>query len=171
VGAADYERFSDGAHRAVVLTERLAREAGRDLAGPEDMLVALAEADPDARRALEAAGTTTDVLRQRVSSWSPERAAVPQAHFSPSLHRAVQRATRFAVQERSESVTGRHLLRGLLDGKDEVVWRVLISVGVDPGPLADRPAAVVRLQERNDGDGVRGVRGVRPRRLALWRTF
>jgi ATP-dependent Clp protease ATP-binding subunit ClpA len=168
VGAADYERFSDGAHRAVVLTERLAREAGRAMAGPEDLLVALAEADPDACRALEAAGTTTEILRQRVTSWSPVRPAVPQAHFSPSLHRAVQRATRFAVQERSESVTGRHLLRGLLDGEDDVVWRVLISVGVDPGPLADRPAAEVRFPEHS---AVGGVRGLRPRRLALWRTF
>jgi ATP-dependent Clp protease ATP-binding subunit ClpA len=166
VGASDYERFSDGAHRAVVLTERLAREAGRDIAGPEDMLVALAEADLDARAALEAAGTSTEALRQRVSSWSPDRPAVAQARFSPSLHRAVQRATRFAGQERSQAVTGRHLLRGLLDGEDEVVWRVLISVGVDPGPLADRPARPprpeVRLPERQ-------TRMVRARRVALWR--
>jgi ATP-dependent Clp protease ATP-binding subunit ClpA len=142
VAAADYERFSDGAHRAVVQAERVARERGHDVAGPEDLLIALAESDPAARRHLEEAGAPPGAIRSRVEEWAPAGSPsqpVTMAMFSPLLQRAVQRASRFAAQERGAEVTGRHLLRGLLDGEDEIVWRVLISLGIDPGPLA-RPA-------------------------------
>jgi ATP-dependent Clp protease ATP-binding subunit ClpA len=121
-----------------VLAERVAREAGREIAGSEDLLVALATVDPDAADALEAAGTSADEVKRRVAEWGHAGPPVPQASFSPTLHRAVLRATRYAAQERMPHVTGRHLLRGLLEGEDEVVWRVLISLGVDPGPLANR---------------------------------
>ena len=136
MAASDFERFGDGAYRAVVLAERLARDSGRALVGPEDLLVALARTDLEAGTALAAAGVSPDELADRVSEWSPVGPAVPQAHFSPSLHRAVQRANRFASQERADTVTGRHLLRGLLDGEDEVVWRVLLSLGLDPAALS-----------------------------------
>jgi ATP-dependent Clp protease ATP-binding subunit ClpC len=151
VAAADYERFSDGAHRAVVQAERVARDRGHDVAGPEDLLIALAESDPAARRDLEGAGATPAAIRSRVEEWAPPGSSsqrVTMAMFSPLLQRAVQRASRFAAQERGAEVTGRHLLRGLLDGEDEIVWRVLISLGVDPGPLA-RPAATAVRSARN----------------------
>lgn len=147
MAAADYERFSDGAHRAVVHAERVARERAHDVAGPEDLLIALAESDPAARRDLEDAGATPAAIRSRVEEWAPAGSpsqAVTMAMFSPLLQRAVQRAVRFAAQERAAEVNGRHLLRGLLDGEDEIVWRVLISLGVDPGPLARPPATAVR---------------------------
>lgn len=152
MAASDYERFSDGAHNAVVLTERLAREAGRGLAGPEDLLVALASVDPDAKFALLDAGTSAETLQDRVDEWvggvpgSAEAARVDQARFSPNLQRAVHRAVRLSQQERAQVVSGRHLLRALLDSDDDVVWRVLISVGVDPGPLANRPAPTKRSE-------------------------
>jgi len=138
--ARDYSRFSDGAHAAVVRAERVARQRGHALAGPEDLLVALAEADPVARRTLEKAGTTAASIRARLEQWTPSGAESEGfASFSPPLQRAVERAGRFAAQERAAEVTGALLLRALLDDEDEIVWRVLLSVGVDPGPLA-RPA-------------------------------
>jgi ATP-dependent Clp protease ATP-binding subunit ClpA len=173
VTAADYERFSDAAHRAVILAERLARQAGRDLAGPEDLLVALAQTDLEVRTILEQAGTTADVLAQRVAEWTTVGSPVEVAAFSPSLHRAVMRASRYAVQERSDDVTGRHLLRGLVDGEDEVVWRVLISVGVDPAAVAGRrdggASGAGRSAELHPPEATRPRIG-RPRLLALWRA-
>lgn len=167
--ASDFERFDDGAYRAVVLAERLARQAGRALAGPEDLLVALSQTNLEATAVLSAAGATPDALAARVAEWEGSAGAPPvaQAHFSPSLHRALQRAGRFASQERRSSVTGLHLLRGLIDGEDEVVWRILLSLGIDPGAL------VPALSDRADAVPARAAprsRGAWSVLTAVWRT-
>jgi ATP-dependent Clp protease ATP-binding subunit ClpA len=171
LSAADFERFSDDAHRAVVLAERVARESGRESVDTEHLLVALADVDPDARALLEEAGTSAAAIQQRVAEWGHAGPPVVRAVFSPSLHRAVQRAGRLAQQERAREVTGRHLLRGLLEGDDESVLRVLLSLGVDPGVITGRPSGGGSGSGGSESGGSGGGGGASARRrFALLRA-
>lgn len=141
--AAEYDRLSDAAHQAVVLAERNARLAGHDVVGTEHLLVALADQDDEVRDRLAAVDVTLAALRARVDEWSHQGAPVQRAVFSPSLRRTVHLAGRLATQDRSNMVTGRHLLQALLEVEDDFVLRVLIGLGVDPGALRRRFARAV----------------------------
>jgi ATP-dependent Clp protease ATP-binding subunit ClpA len=167
VAASEYERFSDAAHRAVVSAEREAREAGHEIVGTEHLLVSLASVDDDVRSRLAASGLTAEALRERVLEWAPSSGGpVEHAVFSPSLRRAVQLSGRLATQERSSTITGRHLLRAVLEVEDDLVLRVLIGLGVDPGALRRRAAPVIATAERA---GIRADRADRADREPLIR--
>lgn len=142
MGAAEYERFSDAAHRAVVLAEREARTTGHEIAGPEHLLLTLMETNIDVQARLEAVGVNQVRLRDRMAEWQPAAnavAPVERAVFAPTLRRAVQLSGRLATQERSHTVTGLHLLHALVEVEDEFLLRLLIGLGVDPADLRFRP--------------------------------
>ncbi|MDQ1438028.1 MAG: ATP-dependent Clp protease ATP-binding subunit ClpC [Acidimicrobiaceae bacterium] len=145
--AAEYERFSDVAHGAVVTAEREARLAGQEVVGTEHLLAALVDQDADVRDRLAAAGVTPHALHARIEAWSHRRPSVDRAVFSPALRRTVSLAARLATQDRSPLVQGRHLLNALLEVEDEFVLRILIGLGVDPGSLRRRNAPKPRRLE------------------------
>lgn len=149
--AAEYDRFSDAAHRAVVLAERAAREAGHEMAGPEHLLCALADTDDEVAERLAEVGVSRAALQARVAEWTHGSIPVERAVFSPALRRTVHLAGRLASQDRSPTVSGRHLLTALLEVEDEFVLRVLIGLGVDPGALRRRHSAVGASNVMNGG--------------------
>ena len=167
--AADYESFSDPAHRAVVEAEKLAREHGHGLVGPEHLLVTVMAADPPVRALLACRGVSPEEVARAYEQWAPRQAPVGRtAGFSPGLRRVVQLATRQARQERSTQVTGLHLLHGIACSEDEVAWRLLATIGVDPDRLVTDPAA--GSPGRTTGDEHGGRRGWRRSILGAART-
>ena len=158
VPGSEYERLSDGAHLAVVLAERDARLAGHEVVSTEHLLVTLVESDEDVRGRLAVFGIGPEALRARVEEWTHNSLPVQQAAFAPSLRRTVQLAGRMAVQDRSATIEGRHLLSALLEVEDEFVLRVLISLGVDPGALRRRNTMRARRGEVRVDDEPAGRR-------------
>lgn len=161
--AAEYDRFSDAAHRAVVLAERAAREAGHEMVGPEHLLCALIEVDPEVAERLAEAGVSPAGLQARVAEWSVGGPPLERAVFSPALRRTVHLAGRLASQDRSPMVTGRHLLTAALEAEDEFLLRVLIGLGVDPGALRRRPGLAAPSAVKPGAAG--GAGGARRRGL------
>jgi ATP-dependent Clp protease ATP-binding subunit ClpA len=112
LGAAEYERFSDAAHRAVVRAEREARQAGHAVAGPEHLLLALLLTDADVRERLRAIGVSEESVRGRLGTGSGD---VTLAVFSPALRRAVHLAGRLATKDRSATIACSHLADAVLE--------------------------------------------------------
>jgi ATP-dependent Clp protease ATP-binding subunit ClpA len=160
VRAAEYDRLSDAAHRAVVLAERAAREAGHEMAGPEHLLCALADTDDEVADRLAEVGVSRAALQARMAEWCHRGAPLERAVFSPALRRTVHLAGRLASQDRSPTVAGRHLLTALLEVEDEFVMRVLIGLGVDPGALRRRPGVVAASAVVAAGGGQGRRRGL-----------
>ncbi len=186
--AAEYERFSDAAHQAVVQAERVARLSGKDVVGLEHLLLALIDCDDDVRDRLLVAGVDRESVVAKLAEWDAasgggsSSAAAPQpvahAAFSQTLRRAVHLAGRMATQERSTAVVGRHLLGALIEVEDEFVLRLLVSLGTDPADLARRAATRPRRIELRipsfDGDGSDGPDDgddAAPRRRGLLATL
>jgi ATP-dependent Clp protease ATP-binding subunit ClpA len=118
---------------ASAATEQL--ELGHDRVGTEHLLLALlADEGSGSAQLLTAAGATLSAARHMVSEVAvgqsdPTRSG-DGVRFTSRAQRALDRAGRFARQERAGEITERHVLLGVLD-VEGLACQVLRRLGVD----------------------------------------
>ena len=111
------------------------RELGHDRVGTEHLLLALlSHAGNDSAEVLTAAGATWSAARHMVSEVAVRQSdptpAGDDIRLTSRAQRALDRAGRFARQERAPSTTERHVLLGVLD-VEGLACQVLRRLGVD----------------------------------------
>jgi ATP-dependent Clp protease ATP-binding subunit ClpA len=111
------------------------RELGHDRVGTEHLLLALlADQGSESAELLTTAGATWSAARHMVSEVAvrPSEPTPPgeAVRFTSRAQRALDRAGRFARQERASSTTEQHVLLGVLD-VEGLACQVLRRLGVD----------------------------------------
>jgi ATP-dependent Clp protease ATP-binding subunit ClpC len=109
-----FERFTDGARRAVVLAQEEARLQNRNYIGTEDVLLGLIHQEEGvAAKALESLGISLETVRLQVeeivapSSEPPAAGLIP---FSPRAKKALELAVRESFQLGHGEVGTEHIL-------------------------------------------------------------
>jgi len=111
------DRFTDRARRAVALADQAAGSMGHDTVDTGHLLLGLiGEGEAGAAQALKAAGVTIGAATEAVCRDRPPGDAAPSCNraFAPSLQRALELASREALQLGHNFVGTEHLLLGLV---------------------------------------------------------
>lgn len=143
-----FERFTDRARRAVVLSQEQARLLNHNYIGTEHLLLGLSAEDQAhslAATALNRAGAGLDAVRAQVVEFVGEGGAPPSGHipFTPGAKRALEGSLREAIRLDHNHIGTEHLLLGLLiSPSDEPGIKVLRRLDVN---LDDLRAEVLRL--------------------------
>jgi ATP-dependent Clp protease ATP-binding subunit ClpA len=133
-----FEGFTTQARRVVECAVEEARDLRHDRVGTEHLLLGLLAHDAGATGAvLRSAGASVAAARHKVAeavpAGGPSTAELPR---SARAERALERAARFARQERAPAVGPEHVLLGVLD-VEGLACQVLRGLGVDVGHLRD----------------------------------
>ena len=132
-GEASMDRFTNRAKVVVLKAQNAARDRGhREVTSPHLVLGLLAEWEGLAGRAMDAAGVTKGALAHAAEAALPPTAE-PSAHhvpFSAGLKKVLELAGREALRLGENYVGTEHLLLGVLEAKDEPIFRVLTGLGV-----------------------------------------
>jgi len=148
-----FERFGRDAKDVVLRAMNAARRLGAEQVEPEHLLLALAEGDGPARRALAEAGMDAGSITAAIEADLAamlEIVGVPPSVLEavPALPRgdwpglsvhaksALERATREAVQRGERKLGAEHLLLGALRPPAPTLARVLARLDVEPERLA-----------------------------------
>jgi ATP-dependent Clp protease ATP-binding subunit ClpC len=144
-----FENFSDSAREVVTAARTEAGRLGHEHVGTEHLLLGLlARRDETAATVLREAGATAVAARHKVAEVTGTTGA-PSAEerpFTPRAQRALERAARFARQEREPRVECEHVLLGVLD-VEGLGCQVLRGLNVDLAHLRDA------LARARTGDG------------------
>ena len=128
-----FERFTEPARRALVLTLDEAGLLGHDYVGTEHILLGLVcEAEGVAARALVSLGVSLEGLRSTVEAVVGQGEGVPlgQLSFTAGAKKALELSLREAQALGHHDIGTEHLLLGLLD-EGEVAGQVLVQAGVE----------------------------------------
>lgn len=130
------------------------RELGHDRVGTEHLLLALlSHAGNDSAEVLTAAGATWSAARHMVSEVAVRQSdptpAGDDIRLTSRAQRALDRAGRFARQERAPSTTERHVLLGVLD-VEGLACQVLRRLGVDLSQLRSAVAGDIGQDREAD---------------------
>jgi hypothetical protein len=141
-----FERFTEGARRAVVLAQEEAWACGDDAVGTEHLLLGvLAERDGVAVRALQAVEVSVDELRSRVigviGGGDPSTAVDPLP-FTERSKRVLQLALREAMRLGDTNIGAEHILLGLIREGDGTAATVLVGAGADLPRVREQVVAV-----------------------------
>ena len=129
-----FERFTDGARRAVVLAQDEARRLNHSYIGTEHLLLGvLREGQGVAATALNVLGVSLDGIRQRVEETIGRGANKPCAHlaFTPSAKQAVERSLQEAVHLEHNRIGTEHILLGPLRQDGDTAIQILVALGTD----------------------------------------
>jgi ATP-dependent Clp protease ATP-binding subunit ClpA len=163
-----FERFTDRAHRVVVLAQEEARRLNHNYLGTEHILLGLVgEGEGVAARALESLGISLQAVRQQVEEIIGQGQQAPSGHipFTPRAKKVLELASREALQLGHNYVGTEHILLGLVREGEGVAAQVLVKLGADlnrvrqqviqllhgyPGkePASDRPRRGKRARAR-----------------------
>jgi ATP-dependent Clp protease ATP-binding subunit ClpC len=163
-----FERFTDRAHRVVVLAQEEARRLNHNYLGTEHILLGLVgEGEGVAARALESLGISLEAVRQQVEEIIGQGQQAPSGHipFTPRAKKVLELASREALQLGHNYVGTEHILLGLVREGEGVAAQVLVKLGADlnrvrqqviellhgyPGkePASDRPRRGKRARAR-----------------------
>lgn len=129
-----FERFTDGAHRALVLAQEEARLLGHNHIGTEHILLGLVhEGDGVAAQALGSLGISLETLRQKVEETIGPAGSEPGGPppFTPRAKRALELSLREALHLGCTYIGTEHILLGLVREGEGVAARALVQLGVD----------------------------------------
>ena len=129
-----FERFTDGARRAVVLAQEEARLLNHDYIGTEHVLLGLIhEHEGVAAKALESLGTSLESVRGQVEEIIGQGGKLPSSHipFTPRAKKVLELSLREALQLGHNYIGTEHILLGLIREGEGVAARVLVNVGAD----------------------------------------
>jgi ATP-dependent Clp protease ATP-binding subunit ClpC len=134
------EGYSAQARRAVSLATAEARRLHHPRVGTEHLLLGVLTDDASAAaQALHAAGARLAAARHKVveacGADAGERPTT-EPEYTPRAQRALERAARFARQDREPEVRTEHVLLGILD-VEGLACQVLRGLGVDVARLRD----------------------------------
>ena len=143
-----FERFTDGARRAVVLAQEEARLLDHNYIGTEHLLLGLIETrEGIASTALVALGVGGPRVREAVESIVGRGSEPPVGHipFTPRAKKVLELALRESLQLGHNYIGTEHLLLGLIREGEGVACQVLEHVGVDVAQVRE---TVVQLISR-----------------------
>ena len=129
-----FERFTDGARRAVVLSQEEARVLNHNYIGTEHILLGLIhEHEGVAAKALESLGTSLESVRGQVEEIIGQGGEEPEGHipFTPRAKKVLESSLREALQLGHKYIGTEHILLGLLREGEGVAAQVLVKLGAD----------------------------------------
>ena len=129
-----FERFTDGARRAVVLSQEEARVLNHNYIGTEHILLGLIhEHEGVAAKALESLGTSLESVRGQVEEIIGQGGEEPGGHipFTPRAKKVLESSLREALQLGHKYIGTEHILLGLLREGEGVAAQVLVKLGAD----------------------------------------
>lgn len=112
-----YERFTDGARRALTNAKQAAWERGSDLIRPSHLALGLARSHSVASRALNAAGATEQAIEDQLEPIVSRRSETAEAPipFDQECKELIEAAVQLATRETgAEPISTRHLLAALV---------------------------------------------------------
>lgn len=142
-----FERFTDGARRAVVLAQEESRRLHHDYIGTEHLLLGLIQTGEGAgATTLTELGASLTAVRHQVESIVGRGERPPEGHvpFTPRAKKVVEFSLREAQQLGDDFIGTEHVLLGLLREGEGVAAQVLMDLGVD---LERTRETVVRLRD------------------------
>jgi ATP-dependent Clp protease ATP-binding subunit ClpA len=158
-----FERFTDRARRAIVLSQEEAGPLHHNYIGTEHILLGLI-ADPDsiAGRVLRAFGMSLDGLRDEVVAMVGEGNSEAKHHipFTPRAKKTLELALREALQLNHDYIGTEHILLGLIREGDGVAVQILREHGALPAIRQ----AVIDLAPAGTGTGSGQPRALRVHR-------
>ena len=140
-----FERFTDGARRAVVLSQEEARLLNHNHIGTEHILLGLIhEVEGVAAKALESLGIKLESVRGQVEEIVGPGGSSPSGHipFTPRAKQVLELSLREALALGHNYIGTEHILLGLIREGEGVAAQVLAKVGAD---LARVREQVIRL--------------------------
>lgn len=123
-----FERFTDDARAAVVVSQEAARELSHEYIGTEHLLLGLfARPDALAARALAGLGFSRDSVRAAVVARVGVGGSLPTGHipFTPRCKTVLERALTEAASLQHSHIGTEHLLLALLDQPDATAAQIL----------------------------------------------
>ncbi|HEX4865958.1 MAG TPA: Clp protease N-terminal domain-containing protein [Acidimicrobiales bacterium] len=135
------DRYSAEARRAVELAREESRRLGHPYVGTEHLLLGLlAEGDNAASRALQGAGASLALCREKVIEALASRSLTapddPTLELTDRASRALERAGRLSARLKSDEVETSHVLVSVLD-VEGTAGQVLRGLSVDLGAVRD----------------------------------
>jgi ATP-dependent Clp protease ATP-binding subunit ClpA len=138
-----FDRYTDGARRAIARAQEEARILGHHYVGTEDLLLGLAGAGGDPTvTVLESLGVSADAVRERAGQAAGED--VPplrppgQIPYTAAANRAIDLSLREAMRNRGGSVGSEHILLSLIRDDGGGAVRILRQLGCDPATVRNR---------------------------------
>ena len=126
-----FERFTDGAQRALGIAQEKSKEFGHDYVGTEHLLLGLLEENSVASKALHSLGLEDEVTEKAVlDAVGRGNSHSNELYITPRTKRVLQLAVGIANQMQHNYVGAEHLLLGILQDGDGVAVNVLYSMGI-----------------------------------------
>jgi ATP-dependent Clp protease ATP-binding subunit ClpA len=150
-----FERFSEGAKRALALAQDEAETAHHSYIGTEHMLLGLLrEGDGLAAKVLANLGVEIDKVRGKIQSvlGRTQRVIVQQTMPTSRVKKVIEIAFEEAKRMSDTSVGTEHLLLGLLVGGEGIAARVLEDLGVTLERVRTQ-IGEMRHEGRREGEG------------------
>ncbi len=136
-----FERFTDGARRAVVRAQEQARTLNHNYVGTEHLLLGLiGEGESGAAKALESMGISLTAVRQQVEEiiGPGDGPAIDHVPFTPRAKKVLELAHRESGLLGYHNVGTEHILLALVREGDGVAAQVLVRLGADPNRVRQR---------------------------------
>ena len=141
-----FERFTDGARRAVVLSQEEARLLTHNYIGTEHILLGLIhEHEGVAAKALESLDISLESLRGEVEEIIGQGGEEPRGHipFTPRAKKVLELSFREALQLGHNYIGTEHILLGLLREGEGVAAQVLVKLGADLARMREQVAQLL----------------------------
>lgn len=125
-----FDRFTEGARKALVSARELARDLQHDYIGTEHILMGLfSETDGLAARALTAVSVSLESIRQDVLAQTGRGQTPTEAHisFTPRARKALERAENEANAHQHNHIGTEHILLGLLRDPNSAACKMLAT--------------------------------------------
>jgi len=136
-----FERFTEGARRAVVLAQDEARRLNHPYIGTEHLLLGLLrEGRGIAAAALADLGISLDAVRRQVAEAIGHGAESPGSHlpFTPPAKKAIEQSFEEALRLQHDHLGTEHILLGLLQDSGDTAVQVLVGLGTDADLVRQR---------------------------------
>ena len=151
-----FERFTEGAKKALALAQESAKEMGHNYVGSEHLLLGLLhEEEGAAAKALERFGVDVSEVRKRADSMvgKGDYHFTDSFGYTPRTKKIIELSLYEAKTLKNNYIGTEHLLLALIRERDGVAARILAELGVDPEAL--RKA----LSSPHNGEGEAGSSG------------
>jgi ATP-dependent Clp protease ATP-binding subunit ClpA len=154
-----FERFTRDAQNVVLATLAATQRLGAESVEPEHLLLALAEGDTPAARAITEAGLDADSIAAAIEAdlvamlevvgvpasvvdATPAAPRVDRPDFGVHGKEALEQALREASRRKERRLGAEHVLLGVLHAPSPTLARVFARLGVEP----ERLAALVEVE-------------------------
>lgn len=160
-----FERFTDGAQRALGIAQEKAKEFGHDYVGTEHLLLGLLEEDDSvASKALHSLGLEDKATEKAVlDAVGRGNSHGNELYITPRTKRVLQLAVEIANQMQHNYVGAEHLLLGILQDGGGVAVNVLYGMGIRANDVVKAINSIYGSEqngaEGGSGNGANGAGG------------